>query len=677
MKNLWNSKDHNVFLSKYKKLGYSEDIASRVYTSRLLGSNSKLVLHGGGNTSVKTKQTDINDIVYDVICVKGSGWDLDSIEPDGLPAIKLEPLLKLRYKNNLSDDEMVNYQKRQLLDIKSPNPSVETFLHAFLPHKFVDHTHSNSILTLTNRTNGFSLCKEIFDEKVQVLPYIMPGFKLARAVNDVYEKYPHINCIILMNHGIFTFSDSSKESYNLMIKYVTLAEKCEAKIKSKKIKCKNTNNKLINIQDVLPVLRGNLDNYFSKKSILSFRTNKNIIRALENIDIIKSLHKGTITPDHVIRIKPFPLFISQVYLKNLNLFKNHLEKEIEKYHTKYISYFKKNNRYSKSKKIILNTCPLIIYLQGLGMVSVGNNSILSNINADIAEQNINVISTIERTERYKTISQRDLFNVEYWSLEQAKIKKINKDLLGNIVVITGGAGVIGEATLKLFKSQGAEVIVIDINEKQLKIIKERYDILTISCDVTDKKSVKSAFNKIVNTYGGIDILISNAGIAPQGPIARVSEDLLRKSFEVNFFSHQNCASEATNIMIKQNSKGCLIFNISKQSVNPGKYFGPYGLPKAALLNLCKQYALDYGEYGIRSNGINADRIMSGLLDKKMIEKRSKARNLTIDQYMKGNLLAEEVYAVDVAKGFLHLALSKKSTGAVLTIDGGNIAASLR
>jgi rhamnose utilization protein RhaD (predicted bifunctional aldolase and dehydrogenase) len=327
---LWNSKDHNLFLKKYKKLGYSEDIASRVYTSRLIGSNPKLVLHGGGNTSVKTVQTDINDKVYDVICVKGSGWDLDSIEPDGLPAIKLEPLLSLRYKDNLSDDEMVNYQKRQLLDVKSPNPSVETFLHAFLPHKFVDHTHSNSILTLTNRSSGFNLCKEIFNEKVQVLPYIMPGFKLARAVNDVYEKYPNIDCIILMNHGIFTFSDNSKESYDLMIKYVTLAEKYEAKIKSKNIKFKNTNNNLINIQDILPILRGNLDNYFSKKSILSFRTNKNIKRALDNIDVIKSLQRGTITPDHVIRIKPFPLFISQAYLKNINLFKTNLKKEIEK-----------------------------------------------------------------------------------------------------------------------------------------------------------------------------------------------------------------------------------------------------------------------------------------------------------------------------------------------------------
>jgi NAD(P)-dependent dehydrogenase (short-subunit alcohol dehydrogenase family) len=462
-----------------------------------------------------------------------------------------------------------------------------------------------------------------------------------------------------------------------MIKYVTLAERYEEKIKSKKMKIQVKKKKMLNIKDIMPILRGNLDNYFLKKSIMSFRTNKAIRESLQNINIIKSLQLGTITPDHVIRIKPFPLFIPENYLINIKFFKDYLKKEIIKYHSKYLSYFEKNSRHANSKKIMLNPCPSIIYLQGLGLVSLGNNSSLSEINADIAEQNINVISKIERTQKFKTISQKDLFEVEYWSLEQAKIKKNDKELLGNIVVITGGTGVIGEATLKLFKSKGAEVVVLDINEKKLKSINDKYNILTIFCDVTDKKSVVSAFNQVVKKFGGIDILISNAGNAPQGPIASISEDLLRSSFEVNFFSHQNCASVATNIMISQNTKGCLIFNISKQSVNPGKYFGPYGLPKAALLNLCKQYALDYGEYGIRSNGVNADRIMSGMLNKKMIKKRSKARKLNVNQYMRGNLLLEEVYAEDVAKGFLHLVLSKKSTGAVLTIDGENIAASMR
>ena len=216
----------------------------------------------------------------------------------------------------------------------------------------------------------------------------------------------------------------------------------------------------------------------------------------------------------------------------------------------------------------------------------------------------------------------------------------------------------------------------EIREK-IKELQSKIKDTCIYCDVTNKKSVENAFKQICKKFGGVDILISNAGNAPSGKIGEVSDDLLRKSFEINFFSHQNCASEAVKIMKKQNINGCLLFNISKQSVNPGKNFGPYGLPKSALLSLCKQYALDYGSYGIRSNGVNADRIRSGLMTNKMIKSRAKARLVTTGDYMRGNLLLNEVKAEDVAKAFFHLATSKKTTGAVLAVDGGNIAASLR
>ena len=218
---------------------------------------------------------------------------------------------------------------------------------------------------------------------------------------------------------------------------------------------------------------------------------------------------------------------------------------------------------------------------------------------------------------------------------------------------------------------------MDYDLKKIKALQKNVKDLCLHCDVTNKNSITKAFNKICEIYGGIDILISNAGTAIGGSIAEVDDKVLRKSFEENFFSHQNCASEAIRIMKKQNINGCLLFNISKQSVNPGKNFGPYGLPKSALLSLCKQYAVDYGAYGIRSNGVNADRIRSGLLNDNMIKSRAKAREVSTDEYMKGNLLLNEVKADDVAKAFFHLAVSKKTTGAVLTVDGGNIAASLR
>jgi len=229
----------------------------------------------------------------------------------------------------------------------------------------------------------------------------------------------------------------------------------------------------------------------------------------------------------------------------------------------------------------------------------------------------------------------------------------------------------------MFKSYGAEVVLLDYNLERLKNLQSKIKDLCIHCDVRNKKSVKKAFNQICEKYGGIDILISNAGTATRGAIGEISDDILRQCFEDNFFSHQNCASEAIKIMKKQNINGCLLFNISKQSVNPGKNFGPYGLPKSALLSLCKQYAVDYGSYGIRSNGVNADRIRSGLMNDKMIRTRAKARSISTDDYMRGNLLLNEVKAEDVAKAFFHLATSKKTTGAVLTVDGGNIAASLR
>ena len=288
-----------------------------------------------------------------------------------------------------------------------------------------------------------------------------------------------------------------------------------------------------------------------------------------------------------------------------------------------------------------------------------------------------MIASVEETSTYKFIPEKDLFDVEYWSLEQAKIKKQKKLLEGNVVVITGSTGAIGFATYKMFKSYGAEVVLLDYNLEKIKDLQSKVKDLCIHCDVRNKKSVKKAFDQICKKYGGVDILISNAGTAIAGSIAEVDDKILRQSFEDNFFSHQNCASEAIKIMKKQNTNGCLLFNISKQSVNPGKNFGPYGLPKSALLSLCKQYAVDYGSYGIRSNGVNADRIRSGLMTDKMIKARAKARSVTATDYMKGNLLLDEVKAEDVAKAFFHLAVSKKTTGAVLTVDGGNIAASLR
>jgi len=677
LRNDWSNSEAKKYINKYKNLGHSKDMALRVYTTRLLGKNSRLVLHGGGNTSVKTYIKDIDGKKYEVLCVKGSGWDMAEIEPEGLPAVKLQPLLALKNKKNLSDEDMVSYQKRNLINIKSPNPSVETFLHAFLPYKFVDHTHSDAIMNVTNRPNGLKFCKEIFGNKVSIVPYVMPGFDLAKKINEVYSKNSNINCLILLNHGIFTFADDAKKSYDLMIKYVSDAERAIKKLKSKKIKqIKKYKNKF-KPNDIAPILRGLLSENKDQKFIINYRSNRNLNYFINGKNVRNYSTKGTATPDHVIRVKPFPLIISPKKNSSIEDFKVLAEKAFKDYRKKYIKYFNNNKKKVKEKKTMLDTSPRVILVQNVGLFSVGNNLNASKIAGDLTETNARVISSVEETSKYKFIAEKDLFDVEYWSLEQAKIKKAKKILEGNVVVITGSTGAIGSATYKLFKSYGAEIVLLDYDINKIKDLQKNVKDLCLYCDVTNKISINKAFNKICEVYGGIDILISNAGTAIGGSIAEVNDKILRKSFEENFFSHQNCASEAIKIMKKQNINGCLLFNISKQSVNPGKNFGPYGLPKSALLSLCKQYAVDYGSLGIRSNGVNADRIRSGLLNDNMIKSRAKAREVTTDQYMKGNLLLNEVKAEDVAKAFFHLAVSKKTTGAVLTVDGGNIAASLR
>ena len=365
MRNEWSNAQSRKYIKKYKNLGFSKDMALRVYTTRLLGRNKELGLHGGGNTSVKTVIKDVDGKKYNVLCVKGSGWDMADIEPAGLPAVKLEQLLSLRNKKYLSDEDMVSYQKRNLIDIKSPNPSVETFLHAFLPFKYVDHTHADAIMNLTNRPGGMKYCKKIFGNKASIVPYVMPGFMLAKKINEVYSKNPNINCLILMNHGIFTFANNAKEAYNLMIKYVSLAEREVKKFKSKKIKQIKKFNTKFNPHEVAPILRGLLSENKDQKFVINYRLNKHLKYFINGKKVRSYSSKGTATPDHVIRVKPFPLIITPKKNSSIEEFKKTAEKAFENYRKKYIKYFKVNSKKVKGKKVMLDTSPRVVLVQNL------------------------------------------------------------------------------------------------------------------------------------------------------------------------------------------------------------------------------------------------------------------------------------------------------------------------
>lgn len=685
MQSRWSATEAQEFVTRYAPKGVNADLAVRTYTTRLLGSDPRLVLHGGGNTSVKTVMKDMLGEDVEVICIKGSGWDMGSIEPAGLPAVRLAPLRKLRQLDKLSDEDMVNFQRINLLDSGSPNPSVETLLHAFLPHKFIDHTHSTAVLALTDQSDGEAVVREVYGNRVAYVPYTIPGFALAKSVADVFDKNPNVEGLVLLQHGIFTVGDSAEQAYSRMIEFVTMAE--DRLGRQRKPLAKGAlPAKIASVPEIAPILRGavaiekNAMAGSAKRQILDFRTNPKILEYVNGAELARYSQQGVVTPDHTIRTKNWPMIVPAPEAGKLGEWAGEVRAAADVFVARYHDYFAKNNDKSPVKKKELDPLPRVILVPGVGMFGIGATAKDAAIAADIAENAIAVIADAEAIGEYKCISEYDMFEVEYWSLEQAKLGKSNeKALARQVAVITGGGSGIGAATAKAMAGQGAEVAILDRDLDAAKAVAKKIGgkALAVQCDVTDPVSIKSAFDQVVSAFGGVDIVVSNAGAAWQGTIGTVDDATLRKSFELNFWAHQNVAQNAVRIMQAQGTYGCLLFNTSKQAVNPGKDFGPYGLPKAATLFLVKQYALDHGKDGIRSNAVNADRIRTGLLTDDMVAARSKARGLSEADYMAGNLLKREVTAEDVADAFVYLATATKTTAAVVTVDGGNIEASLR
>ncbi len=712
MKNRWNDKDAADAIKTYKDV--SEDIALRVYTSRLIGADPALVLHGGGNTSVKSSATNRVGEEVSTLYVKGSGWDLDTLEPPGLPGVKLEPLLKLRKLDSLSDEDMVNEQRINLLNASSPNPSVETLLHAFLPHKFVDHSHADSILVIANQPNVAELCQEIYGDTFALVPYIMPGFLLAKASAQAYEKNPNVRGLILVNHGLFTFGETAKESYDRHIEAVTLAENFIAGKKKKILTPANGSKIALGGAEIFarvaPVLRG----LYTGKTGLSWtvhqRADDFASEFAASTECATWSQIGTVTPDHVIRTKQKPLLLNPECLDDPSTLREEISRSLDTYIENYIHYFETNKQtkqlearqrssnqnqeapHDVSKlaprgvveKKQLDPLPRVILLRGVGLVTIGKTVKETGISADLYQHTLDVIHKAFSVGQYTPLKDDDLFDMEYWSLEQAKLGKSQpKKLQGKIIAISGAASGIGLATARLFALHGANLFLLDRDGEKLNAVEAdlkkelKASVVTHVLDVTDDNAVTEAFDRLAQTFGGLDILISNAGNAMQGRIGDVGADELRKSFDLNFFAHQALASHAVKLFLAQRTGGVLLFNASKAAFNPGKNFGPYALPKSAVVALTKQYALDYGKEGIRANAVNADRVRTGLFTSDVIKERSAARGLTPDDYFKNNLLEKEVFDTDVAQGFLDLALAEKTTGSVITIDGGNIAASPR
>lgn len=693
MQNRYEKKEAQAFVKAYPLC--PPELALRVYTSRLLGAEEDLVLHGGGNTSVKCGITNLVGEAQEILYIKGSGWDLGVIAPQGFPGLDLAYLRKLRQVAELSDAEMVNQFRTHLLDAGSPNPSIETLVHAFLPQRFIDHTHADAIVTLTNREEAEKHLYAALGDNIGILPFVMPGAPLARTMAELYESRPGIDCIILKNHGIFTFGEEAKTAYDRMIDYVSRAEaylaKCGADVKPSP----GGEPGLVEAPTVLPILRGALsfveDSGRRRTMQLTVRRSQKILAALARPEAKELFCSGVLTPDHVIRTKNYPLWLEVAGLDEEGTLAA-VQDALARYQEEYDQYFATQAAAKKVSRTKLDSLPRVVLIPGLGLVAAGFTEKEAGIGADIAEHTLAAKLRGAPLGPYRELGQDSIFAMEYWDLEQAKLGKAKpKPLEGRTALVTGGGGAIAMGIGRKLLEAGARVFLTDINQERLETVCHNLAdtfgsrrVSPLVMDVTSEESVHLGLEQLIMQCGGLDILVPNAGIAHVARLAELSEAAFRQVMEVNCLGVFQVIKGAIPIFKRQGTGGSIVINSSKNVFAPGAAFGAYSASKAGAHQLGKIAALELAEFGVRVNMINADAIFddagvsSGLWDVVGPE-RMRSRNLDPeglkDYYRQRNLLKTTVHADHVGNAVVFFASEQTpTTGATLPVDGGIMAA---
>ena len=652
MRNLWN-------IAEAKKLG-DVPLKLRVYSSRLLGQEEDLVLHGGGNTSVKTKEKNIFGIEEDIIYIKGSGWDLATIEEAGFAPVKLKVLQQLAELDHLSDVEMVKYQRMAMTNPSAPNPSVEAILHAIIPYTFVDHTHADAVVTISNTPNGNERIKELYGDNMLIVPYVMPGFVLAKEIYKLTRglDWNKIEGMILLNHGVFTFHDDAMVSYENMIKIVTKAEdylkqKVTVKLEGSG-KGKVAPLKLARLRQIVSKLWG--------KPILAQIDNSEVCTAFSNLPNLSTIvNKGPLTPDHIIRTKRTPVVLSGDH-----------EEDILNYANEYKDYF---NEFNNGDQIALDPSPRWAVWPGHGTLSFGTTVKNSNIIRDITRHTIKAIFQAEQLNGWDTLSKSDLFEMEYWILEQEKLKKdkVAKPMQGKIALVTGAASGIGKACVERLIDVGAVVTALDINPS-INTCFNQSEVLGIECDVTNIEQLKISIEKSIAHFGGLDMLITNAGVFPKSlSIGEMDDETWNKSLDINVTSHQQLIKYCLPYLTLGIEPSIVII-ASKNVPAPGPGVSAYSVAKAGLTQLGRIAALELGERGIRVNIIHPNAVYdTGIWTDEILKARADHYGLTVETYKTNNVLKVEVTSKDVAEMAVMMLgpTFSKTTGAQIPIDGGN------
>jgi rhamnose utilization protein RhaD (predicted bifunctional aldolase and dehydrogenase)/NAD(P)-dependent dehydrogenase (short-subunit alcohol dehydrogenase family) len=653
MQSLWNERE---------SAGFKGDLAQRVYTSRLLGRDKTLVLHGGGNTSVKIRERNLVGEDEEILYVKGSGWDLEFIEEAGFSPVRLAHLLKLAQLKALSDPQMVNELVTHLTRAAAPAPSVETLLHALLPHKYVDHTHSDAVLAASNTGDGERRIAEIYGDTVVIIPYIMPGFDLARLCAEMFPQQAGKNTIgmVLMRHGIFSFGATARESYERMIHLVDLAERYLARHNAWHLE-HAANGVLKSVQRVETAgLRHQISRCAGNPMVMATHQDARTASFVQRTDIATVSQQGPATPDHVIRTKRLPM----------------LGRDVDAYARAYRGYFEQHAPHAKGAKTMLDPAPRVVLDPAFGLCTIGRTAEDAAIIADLYSHTMDVIERATMLGGYQALPARDIYDVEYWDLEQAKLRKAGAPPLfaGEVALVTGAASGIGKACVDALLARGAAVVGLDIDSR-IEPLHQRADFLGIRCDVTSQNEIVSALETAARAYGGLDMLILNAGIFPGGTaIAKLDSEAWRKVMDVNLDANLILLRECHPLLKLAPRGGRVVVIGSKNVPAPGPGAAAYSASKAALTQIARVAALEWGADDIRVNTLHPNAVFdTAIWNDEVLAARAAHYGLSVKQYKKNNVLKTEVTSRDVAELAAEMCgpLFAKTTGAQVPVDGGN------
>jgi rhamnose utilization protein RhaD (predicted bifunctional aldolase and dehydrogenase)/NAD(P)-dependent dehydrogenase (short-subunit alcohol dehydrogenase family) len=639
------------------------DLELRVYTSRLLGRDDTLVLHGGGNTSVKVRERNVLGEEEEILYVKGSGWDLETIEVNGFTPVRMAHLLKLAQLEKLSDPQMVNELAAHVTRAGAPAPSVETILHAAIPHKFVDHTHADALLAVTNTEKGEARVREIYGDDVIVVPYVMPGFELARecARRIKAELKSSTIGMVLLKHGLFSFGETAEESYSRMISLVERAENYLKEQGAWDLPPIGPMGPMGRIGPILATLRQNISETAGFPVIMATDSTPKALAFARGSNVREISQRGPATPDHILRTKRLPL----------------LGRAIAEYAAAYREYFSRNAPRAKEPKTMLDPAPRVVLDGKFGLATVGRSAKEAAIARGLYSHTIEVIGRAETLGGYRALSEEELFEFDYWDLEQAKLRRAGASPMfgGEIACVTGAASGIGKACVDALLKRGAAVVGLDVDPKVTSSGNQRPDYLGVHCDVTSDEAIGDALERAVKAFGGLDMLVLNAGVFPPGtPIEKLPSAEWRRVFAVNLDANLTLMRECYPLLKLAPRGGRVVVIGSKNVAAPGPGAAAYSASKAALTQLARVAALEWGADGIRVNTLHPNAVFdTGIWTDEVLQARAASYGISVEEYKRNNVLKTEVRSGDVGELAAELCgpVFAKTTGAQIPVDGGN------